>query len=234
MYLGEGKFYYERMGEFIKVAKDLEVKEISKGVEIPNKLEYVTEETVMDDEKKETDEDVKPKQRLENKIKQRQPRNQISTDAKSTECPECGAKYFDRSTMMKHYRSRHEGIKYPCNQCDYQATQPGNLQIHIQAKHEGIKYPCNQCDYQTTTQGNLQTHFQAKHEGIKYPCNQCDYQAARQNNLQVHIAAKHSENILKCDQCDYQTKWRSNYHTHSSRASSSNSMVSSDNKLNWG
>ena len=28
MYFGEGKFYYERMGEFIKVAKDLEVKEI--------------------------------------------------------------------------------------------------------------------------------------------------------------------------------------------------------------
>merc|ERR1711949_85852 len=28
MYLGEGKFYYERMGEFLKVAKDLEVKEI--------------------------------------------------------------------------------------------------------------------------------------------------------------------------------------------------------------
>ena len=29
MYLGEGRFYYERMGEFIKVAKNLEVKEIS-------------------------------------------------------------------------------------------------------------------------------------------------------------------------------------------------------------
>ena len=32
MYLGEGTFYYERLGEFIKVAKDLEVKDISKGV----------------------------------------------------------------------------------------------------------------------------------------------------------------------------------------------------------
>ena len=41
MYLGEGKFYYERMAEFIKVAKDLEVKEISKGVELPNMEEVV-------------------------------------------------------------------------------------------------------------------------------------------------------------------------------------------------
>merc|ERR1711923_369860 len=31
MYLGEGKFYYERMEEFLKIAKDLEVKEISEG-----------------------------------------------------------------------------------------------------------------------------------------------------------------------------------------------------------
>ena len=53
MYLGEGRFYYERLGEFIKVAKDLEVKEISKGVEIPNVEEVVTEETFIEDEEKE-------------------------------------------------------------------------------------------------------------------------------------------------------------------------------------
>ena len=79
MYLGEGKFYYERMGEFLKVAKDLEVKEISKGVEMQNEEEDVTEETVVDDEEKETEEDDEPKQTSENKIRQRQPRNQISS-----------------------------------------------------------------------------------------------------------------------------------------------------------
>ena len=52
MYLGEGKFYYERMGEFIKVAKDLEVKEISKGEEI--KI-LGDDDTVMDDEAKDTE-----------------------------------------------------------------------------------------------------------------------------------------------------------------------------------
>ena len=49
MHLGEGKFYCKRMREFIKVAKDLEVKEISKGVKIPNVEEDVAEENVMDD-----------------------------------------------------------------------------------------------------------------------------------------------------------------------------------------
>ena len=114
MYLGEGRFYYERMGEFIKVAKDLEVKEISKGVEIPSNEEAdVTEETVMDDEEKETDEDDEPKQTSENKIRQRQPRNQISSDAKSTECPECGKEFTQKICMLRHYRYAHEGIKYP-------------------------------------------------------------------------------------------------------------------------
>ena len=34
MYLGEAKFYHERMREFIKVAQDLEVKNIGDDVEL--------------------------------------------------------------------------------------------------------------------------------------------------------------------------------------------------------
>merc|ERR1712026_319542 len=34
MYIGEARCYQERMGEFVKVAKDLEVKEISKDLEV--------------------------------------------------------------------------------------------------------------------------------------------------------------------------------------------------------
>ena len=47
MYLGEGRFYHERMGEFIKVAQDLEVKEISDGVEMGSGEEDVS---VVEDE----------------------------------------------------------------------------------------------------------------------------------------------------------------------------------------
>ena len=78
MYLGEGKFYYERMEEFIKVAKDLEVKEISEDVEIPNMEEDVTDKTTDDDE------DDEPKQTIQDKIKQNERLNQISGDAKHT------------------------------------------------------------------------------------------------------------------------------------------------------
>ena len=38
-----------------------------------------------------------------------------------------------------------------------------SIKTHIQSKHEGIKYPCNQCDYRATTQSNFQRHIQSKH-----------------------------------------------------------------------
>merc|ERR1712208_226595 len=48
MYLGEGRFYHERMGEFIKVAQDLEVKEISDGLEMGSGEEETFGEDVED------------------------------------------------------------------------------------------------------------------------------------------------------------------------------------------
>ena len=94
--------------------------------------------------------EMKPRPRL--------PRTQMSNDTKSTQCPECGSVYFDRSTMLKHYRSKHEGVKYSCNQCDYQATQQDNLQSHISAKHSDTVLKCEDCDYQTKWRSNFQTH----------------------------------------------------------------------------
>ena len=83
----------------------------------------------------ETDEDSETKQTSKNKIRQRQPRNQISSDAKSFECPECGKVYTQKGHMVRHYRSKHEGINYPCNQCDYKATTKSHLQRHIRSRH---------------------------------------------------------------------------------------------------
>ena len=176
MYLGEGRFYHERMGEFIKVAQDLQVKDLSNIVEMESGEEKI-EETM----KEETDNHEKETQPIP-----RQKRTEISKEKKSVQCPECGARFAFRHGMMSHYRSKHEGVKYPCNHCDYQATDRGNLQKHIRSLHEGIRYPCDECDYQ----------------------------ASHQNSLQAHISAKHSDTILDCDSCDFQTKWRQQYYTH--------------------
>ena len=109
---------------------------------------------------------------------------------------------------------KRSGKKYPCNQCDYQASYMHHLKQHIQSTHEGIKYPCNQCDYQATQKGDLQRHIQSQHEGIKYPCNQCDYQATQKSSLQTHIQSKHEGIKYPCSQCNYQATLKGDLHRH--------------------
>ena len=42
---------------------------------------------------------------------------------------------------------KHEGVKYPCDQCDYKATQKQFLLEHEKSKHEGVMFSCDQCEY---------------------------------------------------------------------------------------
>ena len=67
---------------------------------------------------------------------------------------QCHKTFPGRSGLREH-RQKHEGVKYGCDQCDYQATQRSDLNRHIQTVHEGVRYACVQCDYQATRQGNL-------------------------------------------------------------------------------
>merc|ERR1711936_648382 len=96
MYLGEGRIYHERMGEFIKVAQDLEVKEISDCVEMGSGEEETVEEDVTEKEIEKIFEEETQDHEKETKPRPRQPRTQISNDTKSNQCPECGAVYLDK------------------------------------------------------------------------------------------------------------------------------------------
>ena len=53
-----------------------------------------------------------------------------------------------KESLDRHKRSVHEGIKYPCNQCEYLASRKEHLDRHKRLVHEGIKFPCGQCKHQ--------------------------------------------------------------------------------------
>ena len=55
-------------------------------------------------------------------------------------------------------KSKHEGIKYPCDQCEYVATRHYNLKQLKQFKHEIIRYPYYQCEYFVVAVGRLNMH----------------------------------------------------------------------------
>ena len=50
--------------------------------------------------------------------------------------------------LLTHIKSIHEGIKYPCDQCDFKATHKGTLKSHMKSIHEGV---------------NLWKHIKSKH-----------------------------------------------------------------------
>ena len=165
IYLGEAKFYQERMNEFLNVAKDLDLKEIGGNIDV--------------------DEDPETFSQLDEKF------NENSTQAEDETVQLIEPNYQVKSNKSNKTVAMNNKSKFPCQQCDYQATTGGNLQMHVLSIHEGVKYPCEQCDYQATTTSALKIHVQFKHEGIKYPCEQCDYQATTTSNLKRHVETKH-------------------------------------------
>ena len=49
--------------------------------------------------------------------------------------------------------------------CDYQATQQGALSRHKKSVHQGFKYPCTICGYEASWNCKLYEHMQTKHKG---------------------------------------------------------------------
>ena len=78
-----------------------------------------------------------------------------------------------KNSIERHIQSKHKGICYSYDHCEYIATRKSLLKTHIQSKHEGVRYSCDQCDYKTTSKSQLGRHIKAKHEKTQYSCDQC-------------------------------------------------------------
>ena len=213
MYLGVATFdQQERLNEFLDVAKNLGIKEISKNMELDDEKvfkkepelssigKYTEQETEL---KKNTGEDREAESDICLKLKSL-PKIQRKTKGMFI-CDKCEVNYTNKSDLIRHFNSKHEGVKYDCDQCDQQFTAQNSLEKHIKSKHEGVKYDCNQCNYQATRQHLLKYHIDSKHQGVKYHCNQCDKQFEHQSSMAKHIKSQHEGVKYDCNQCDYQT-----------------------------
>ena len=68
-----------------------------------------------------------------------------------------------KSHLKEHVGTIHEGVRYSCVQCDYQASKKYNLKTHVATKHEGVHHSCDQCDYKATEKGSLRRHLLKSH-----------------------------------------------------------------------
>ena len=160
IYLGQATVYEERMGEFLAVAKLLEIKELCNAD--PDTNDEPDDEPIKSDIENMEEGTVLSDQIINQVLKER--KREVVDTANKHECVQCHKTFYNSSTLRRHKLSVHEGVKYACDQCDHQATTQSHLTVHIQSMHEGIKYACDQCDQLFTQKNHLRTHIKKRHE----------------------------------------------------------------------
>ena len=208
LYLGEATFYQDRIHDFFKIAKDLDLKDVISEFDdnIPeSKPEFQIENVV---EASQLNKEIKTNHE-EEFIEENNftiPVNTIleACENNSLSCNQCSYQAKTEGALKIHMSSIHEELKYPCDQCDYRATQSGNLYRHVKSQHKTkfknlIEKPeslfCKQCPYKATTVGCLKIHVAAIHENVKYPCYVCGYKATQIGNLYRHMRVRHNANV---------------------------------------
>ena len=186
IYLGEATFFEERMDEFLSVAKSLEIKELANNENQSNfkppseqsrSADFAVEQTVISDNIHKQDQ----QQRHENVVR----------DPEKYKCDKCQKTYSSNSNLYIHKQTGCVTISTMSNLPAVSYTQTSDQPTPT--VHQGSRYACNQCDYQAKTQSNLTIHIQSKHEGVKYACDKCDYQATQKGSLTRHLKTKHWE-----------------------------------------
>ena len=211
MYQGKTTFHKGRMNDFLLAAKNLDVKRLGKSIEV-----------AADDKSDGREEDHQ---------------KGLPIETSKIECQHCG-KHMSPTSLHRHIKSTHEGVKYNCEQCDFQASRQDHLRrhmmvkhgglkyvcqkcdkqfckqkslkIHVQSVHEDINYSCSHCEFETKTEFYLRKHIRSRHDGMKFSCNICEFQASRKTNLKAHIQSVHENKYYACNQCEF--KGRSKMH----------------------
>ena len=67
----------------------------------------------------------------------------------------CRVESFYRNYL---FQSKHEGLKHPCDSCDFQGSSAVSLNRHVEAFHSGLQFKCRECNYVTNTLQSLRIH----------------------------------------------------------------------------
>ena len=106
-------------------------------------------------------------------------------------CEYCDYVSKTKASLQVHINTKHLGIKYTCETCGHQCSSQQMLTWHVVGKH-GEGYPCDQCDYRATQPNQLKLHKKAIHEKERYYCQDCTFSTSFQTNLYAHIKKVHN------------------------------------------
>ena len=139
IYLGEATFYQERMDEFLAVAKSLEIEVLCNAdAETFNEPDFEPSQNSPDTAKLDLNgEQLSMKfgfDQIPRQGEQIKREDGLYSYGRS-ECEQCHKTFCDRSRLNRHKQSVHQGIRYACGQCHFEARRQDNLTVHIKKKH---------------------------------------------------------------------------------------------------
>ena len=167
------KFENKMFGDFLNVAKDLKIKELN----LEN--EYLNQSLKGDDENSPHTKPEQVEYDTENvSTSDKMPSNtSVNGDPEplfnpnnpkipKVQCPDCNKILSTKKRLKVHIQSKHEGMRWPCNQCDFKAWERCTLNSHYRTVHQfdqPIKFKCVNCDYETLHKGDLNVHTKKHH-----------------------------------------------------------------------
>ena len=178
MYKGQATCDQERIPTFLKVARDLQIKEMNDNasedeecnleveIETKNHNDYNEPEiqkdglgysdSVVSDQKGDYSE-KEPEEFM------KQVEEESTEETNPFKCPECNSVFKLIYSMQQHYKIKHKNIMLQCSYCDYKTSSSSHLYRHIRSIHEQIQHHCLHCDYKSTRKDCLNTHMKNKH-----------------------------------------------------------------------
>ena len=242
IYSGQASFYQKRMKDFLKIGKDLQIKEIKEMPEEKEEMVDIGEnmvdqphhdvisEEVSSEENESVDENdiARYESRQQERMKEEmvdigedmaeKPHHDVISEEVSSDDNESDVDENEIASSTARYESSQE-ISVPsdssqCPQCNAVFVYRHHMLRHVRYKQEGVKYPCIQCDFKGTQQSDLKRHIESVHKGVKYPCSQCDYKATKQSHLKRHIGSVHEGVRYPCNQCDHKATTQSHLKVH--------------------
>ena len=55
--------------------------------------------------------------------------------------------FYLNNLTLDHKESKHEGVRYGCDICNFKTIKESFLTVHKQVQHEGKRINCNACDH---------------------------------------------------------------------------------------
>ena len=213
MYCGEARIFDDQIDEFIAMAQDLKVKELSSKValdtpdDIADNIEVVDplSNSPVDEDQSEVLADSKLCKTSDESVLKRSVVHE--NQEKVLDSDEYYSKEHKTSLTSTEETPKTEitsvnGL-FNCNLCHTVLSSRGCLKMHMQSIHEGIRYPCDQCDYKASKLGNLRRHKLVMHQDPKHFCDSCGFRTTAPEYLIKHKISRHTNTKYECNMCDY-------------------------------